>query len=87
MKDRKTGKELIRDKETCTKTGIVLTSKDYKKWQIRYPTPEGDDKRYGGSTTTKRLAIFFLLLDMGHTLEDADDIAFHKTRLRGKYID
>ena len=87
MIDKKTGKQLKRKEYERTKTGIIVTSKDCKNWQISYPTlnPEGE-KRYG-TATTSRLVTFFLLLDMGHNIDDADKIAFRKTRLRGKYFD
>ena len=75
------GEVIKREDKTWTETGFVITTKDRKNWQIRYPNGE---ETYGGCSTEK-LAIFFLLLGMGHTLEEADDIAFHKTRLRGKY--
>lgn len=76
----KKGKKIKRKKPTKTETGLVFTSKDCKKWQIRYPD---GNKRYGGATS-ERVAIFFLLLGTGHSLENADDIAFRKTRKRRK---
>jgi len=84
MKDKKTGKTLKREKPKKTKQGMVFTSIDNKHWQIEYPDGEG---RYGGNTTSERVAIFFLLLGMSHTLENAREIAFHKTNLRGKHVD
>lgn len=75
------GEEIIREQKTWTEKGFVITTKDRKNWQIRYPN---GIERYGGCTTEK-LATFFLLLGIGHTLEQADEIAFHKTRIQGKY--
>jgi len=82
MEDKKSKTKLIREKPIKTKRGMIFTSNDNKHWQIRYPD---GDYRYGRSTTSERVAIFFILLGMGHTLDDADKIAFHKTRTRGKY--
>jgi len=82
MEDKRNKSKLIRKKPIKTRQGLVFTTKDYKHWQIRYPSD--DDYRYGGATS-ERVAIFFLLLGMGHTLNDADEIAFRKTRTRGKY--
>ncbi len=87
MIDKKTGQQLKRKKQTCTRAGIVLTSKDCKIWQIRIPTVDGESEKRYGCATTSRLVTFFLLLDMGHNIDDADKIAFRKTRLRGKYFD
>lgn len=87
MIDKKTGQQLKRKKQTCTRTGIVLTSKDCKIWQIRYPALDGESRERYGTANTSRLVTFLLLLDMGHNIDDADKIAFRKTRLRGKYVD
>lgn len=63
-----------------TKKGIVFTSKNGKIWQIKYP--EGEP-RYGNATA-ERVAIFFLLLKMGHSLEEADRIAFEETKTKSR---
>ena len=82
MLDKKSGIKLKRKKPTSTTQRMVFTTKDNQHWQIRYPNGK---ERYGACTTSERVAIFFILLGMGHTLEGADEIAFHKTRTRGKY--
>lgn len=64
-----------REKGIDTKKGIIFYSKDGKDWKIKYP--EGEP-RYGGATA-ERVAIFFLLLGMGHSLDEADRIAFKET--------
>lgn len=60
-----------------TKKGIIFYSNDCKDWKIDYPD---GTKRYGGATSEK-VAIFFLSLSMGHSLEMADQIAFEETKL------
>ncbi len=74
------GKDLERKKPLKTKNGIVFTSKNGKIWQIDYPNPNEKDHRYGGDTTAEKVAKFFILLDKGHSLEEADRIAFEKTK-------
>lgn len=66
-----------REDPICTKTGFILYSADGKDWQLQYPD---GGYRYGGATAEK-VAIFFLCLGMGHTLDKADEIAFGSTRL------
>ena len=83
MKD-KNGKEIKRNKPTCTKTGFVFTSKDGRDWEIRFP--DGTE-RYGGNTSHEKVAMFFLLLGMGHDLEYAKELAFHKTKRWGNHRD
>lgn len=75
---KENGKVIQRNEPLSTKNGIVFTSKDGKSWQIDYPSPKGDDHRYGNATA-ERVAIFFLCLGMGHSMEEADRIAFNET--------
>lgn len=70
--------KLVRKKAVNTKSGLILYTKDFKDWKINYPDPEGNDIRYG-NVTHERLAMFFLLLGSGHSLEEADEIAFKHT--------
>jgi len=79
---REKGEEIKREQKRWTEKGFIITTKDRKNWQIRYP--DGTE-RYGGCSTEK-LATFFLLLGMGHTLEEADEIAFEKSKLYKKEI-
>jgi hypothetical protein len=81
MKDAD-GNDIKRAKAICTKTGFVFTSDDGKDWQIRFP--DGTE-RYGGNTSHEKVAIFFLLLGIGHDLNYAKEVAFHETKLYGKY--
>lgn len=75
------GKTLERKEFKKTKTGIILTSNDGKIWQLDYPVPEGFH-RYGATATAERVAMFFLLLGMRHSLEEADKIAFMETKTK-----
>ncbi len=72
------GKVLERKEPLSTKRGIVFRSKDGKSWQIDFPYPNEKDHRYGNATA-ERVAVFFLCLGMGHSLEEADRIAFKET--------
>jgi hypothetical protein len=71
---RKYGK---REDPISTQTGFILYSADGRDWKLQYPD---EGYRYGGATAEK-VAIFFLCLGMGHTLDKADEIAFGSTRL------
>ncbi|MFZ2456595.1 MAG: hypothetical protein WAX07_08980 [Candidatus Altiarchaeia archaeon] len=82
MKDPKTGKTLKRNKAVETTNGIIFTSTNGKMWQIDYPTPEPSG-RYGNASF-ERVAMFFLLIGRGHTLDDADRIAFQESKIRSR---
>jgi len=81
MKDEN-GKQIQREKAVSTKTGFILTSKDGKEWQMDFPN---GSSRYGGNTSASKIAIFFLMLGLGHGIEYASEVAFHETKLRGKH--
>jgi len=78
----KDGETIKRKKAVSTKTGFVLTSKDGKEWQLDFPD---GTSRYGGNTTAPKVAIFFLMLGLGHDIDYASEVAFHDTKLRGKH--
>ena len=81
MRDSKRN-EIVRDEPYKTKKGFVVTTKDRETWQIA--CPDGTE-HYGAGIGADKLAIFFMLLGMGHDIEYAMDIACHKTRKYGKH--
>ncbi len=81
MKDSN-GNELEREDFYKTKKGFVITTKDRKTWQI--DCPDGTH-HYGAGIGADKLAMFFMLLGMGHDIEYAMNIACQKTRIRGKH--
>jgi len=86
----KNGNEMKRTKAVSTRTGLIFYSKDNKEWQIDFPEDSdegGRSYRYGGNTTCEKIAMFFLALSMGHDIDRAHDIAFHETKIRGKYVE
>lgn len=81
MKDSK-GNEIQREVPYKTRNGFVVTTKDRKTWQIA--CPDGT-QHYGAGIGADKLAMFFMLLGMGHDIDYAMNLACQKTRKYGKY--
>ena len=62
-----------------TKNGIILTTKDGKKWQIDLPYKEKnvDYKHYGNRTTSERIALFILCVGKGMNFKEAEKYTYN----------
>lgn len=81
MKDKE-GNEIKRDEWYKTKNGFVVTTKDRETWQI--DCPDGT-YHFGAGIGADKLAMFFLMLGMGHDIDYAMKISCEKTRKYGKH--
>jgi len=60
-----------------TRKGLVLHYDGNDQWKVDYPEDESTrkDKRIGGATTIKVMALIYYLA-RGHTISEADRLAF-----------